>query len=258
VRFALVLSLVLIPFACVSAGDDDKKPTGDKEKVLKRFVDEFVTLTPGEGKFPASFTMGSDDSAAEKPVREVKMKGTFSLGQHEVTQELYEAVMGKDPSKWKGPRNSVEMVNWNEAVEFCAKATEELRKRKLIGADEVIRLPTEVEWEYACRAGTKTRFSFGDKEEDLKDHAWYNGNAKGNDPPVGKKKPNPWGLYDMHGYVWEWCSDANGSDDKERILRGGSWADGPESCRSAYRYHKPVGTRSDSIGFRCVRARAKD
>jgi formylglycine-generating enzyme required for sulfatase activity len=258
VRFALVLSLFLIPFHFVSAGEDDKKPTGDKEKVLKLFVAEFVILSPGEGKFPASFTMGSDDSAAEKPVREVKMKGTFALGQHEVTQELYEAVMNKDPSKWKGPRNSVEMVNWNEAVEFCAKATEELRKSKLIGADEVIRLPTEVEWEYACRSGTKTRFSFGDKEEDLKDYAWYNGNAKGNDPPVGKKKPNAWGLYDMHGYVWEWCSDSYGGDDKERVLRGGSWADGPESCRSAFRHHKPVATRSDSIGFRCVRSRAKD
>ena len=88
--------------------------------------------------------------------------------------------------------------------------------------------------------------------------SWYNGNAKGNDPPVGKKKPNAWGLYDMHGYVWEWCSDSWDKDDKERVLRGGSWADGPESCRSAFRYHKPVGTRSDSIGFRCVRAKAKD
>ena len=103
----------------------------------------------------------------------------------------------------------------------------------------MIRLPTEAEWEYACRAGTTTAYSFGDDVKQLGDYAWFKGNAKGNDPPVGKKKPNPWGLYDMHGYIWEWCADAwhpsyegapsNGSawdaaDAKERVIRGGAGA----------------------------------
>src|SRR5262245_25095631 len=155
--------------------------------------------------------------------------------------------MGKNPAKWKGPRNSVEMVSWDEANEFCKKVTEELRKRKLLRADEVIRLPTEAEWEYCCRAGTTTAFSFGDAK-DIKDHCWYNENSKGYDPPVGKKKPNAWGLYDMHGYVWEWCADWYGDysketatdpqgpkTGKERVMRGASYADPAERCRSAAR-----------------------
>src|SRR5436305_7647883 len=112
--------------------------------------------------------------ATEGPATKVTFKKPFAVARYEVTQELYQAVTGKDPSKWKGPRNSVEMVSWDEANDFCRKATDELRKRKLLGDDEVIRLPSEAEWEYACRAGTKTKYSFGDKEDALKDHAWFN------------------------------------------------------------------------------------
>src|SRR5262249_50655575 len=141
-----------------------------KDDILKLFHDEFVTLTPGAGKFPAKFTLGSGGDAPkeEQPAHEVTFSHSFhevtfshsfALAKYEVTQELYEAVMGKNPSKWKGPRNSVEMVSWEEANEFCRKATDELRTRKLLGADEVIRLPSEAEWEYACRAGTKTAYS---------------------------------------------------------------------------------------------------
>jgi formylglycine-generating enzyme required for sulfatase activity len=161
------------------------------------------------------------------------------------------------------------MVSWNEANDFCTKATAELRQRKLLSDKEVIRLPSEAEWEYACRAGSTARYSFGDEADQLKDYAWFKGNSKGEDPPVGKKKPNAWGLYDMHGYVWEWCADAwhpsyqdaptDGSawdarDAKERVLRGGSWADGADECRCAFRHHLPAQKRSDTIGFRCVRA----
>ena len=186
-----------------------------------------------------------------------------------MTQELYEAVNGKNPSRWKGPRNSVEMVSWTEAVEFCRQLTLELRQRKLLGEGEAIRLPSEAEWEYACRAGSKDRYSFGDDPAGLRDHAWYKENSKGEDPPVGKKKPNAWGIYDMHGYVWEWCQDAwhadykdapnDGSaweakDGKTRVLRGGSWADDAESSRSAFRKNQPIDFRHDAVGFRCVRA----
>jgi formylglycine-generating enzyme required for sulfatase activity len=164
------------------------------------------------------------------------------------------------------------MVSWVEANDFCRKVTLELRRLKLLGPGEIIRLPSEAEWEYCCRAGTRTRYAFGDSAADLKNHAWFKENSKGEDPPVGKKRPNAWGLYDMHGYVWEWCLDtwhsdykgapADGSartvkEVKDRIVRGGSWKDSAEHCRSAYRQHLPIGTRDDAVGFRCVRAKRK-
>jgi formylglycine-generating enzyme required for sulfatase activity len=239
-----------------------------KDKILRRFLDEFVAITPGTGPFPATFARGSADGPdSERPVHTVTFKYSFRLNKYEVTQELYEAIMGKNPSRWKGPRNSVEMVSWAEANEFCRKATAELRERKLLAADETIRLPSEAEWEYTCRAGTKTSYSFGNDAKDLGDYAWFTGNAKGNDPPVGKKKPNPWNLYDMHGYIWEWTLDAwhpsyegapadgsprDSKDAKERVARGGAWTEKAENCRSATRGHWPAETRSDAIGFRCV------
>jgi formylglycine-generating enzyme required for sulfatase activity len=255
-------------------GADPKKPPRSKEDALRLFAEEFVPLTPGKERFPASFTMGSaaDAPASEKPAHTVTFRQPFAMARYEVTQELYLAVTGKDPSKWKGPRNSVEMVSWDESVDFCRKATDQLRQRKLIRAGEEIRLPTEAEWEYACRAGTETTFSFGDKEDLLPEFGWFTGNAKGNDPPVGAKKANPWGLYDMHGYLWEWCQDAwhagyqgapaDGSaweekEAKERVLRGGSWKDAAAKCRSASRHHQPAATQDDAIGLRCVLAPAK-
>jgi formylglycine-generating enzyme required for sulfatase activity len=248
-----------------------RPPAEGQNKVLKLFADEFVELTPGKGKFPASFAMGSSSSAPEreKPVVKVTFAHPFAMAKYEVTQELYQAVVGKNPSRWRGPRNSVEMVSWDEANTFCTRVTALLRQHKLIDTKDVIRLPSEAEWEYACRAGTRTAYSFGDRVADLGAHAWFNGNSKGEDPPVGKKKPNPWGLYDMHGYVWEWCADAwgpthrgasaNGTpridrDEKDRVIRGGSWADPADSARSAFRDHKPRTHRSERIGFRCVRA----
>jgi formylglycine-generating enzyme required for sulfatase activity len=264
------LLAVLCLTGCATAA---YQPTDLKDKTLARFLDEMVMLTPGAGKFPASFQMGStgDLPESEKPQTKVTFASEFAIGKYEVTQELYEAVMGKNPSRWKGQRNSVEMVSWEEANEFCNKATLQLRERKLLKENEVIRLPSAAEWEYACRAGSKTAYAFGDKEDDLKDYAWYRANAKGEDPPVGKKKPNDWGLYDMHGYVWEWVADSwhknyegaptDGSawttkDEKERVMRGGSWADDAESARSAFRAHKALDYRSDAVGFRCVRATA--
>jgi formylglycine-generating enzyme required for sulfatase activity len=216
--------------------------------------------------------MGSAHDGApesERPAVAVKFARPFAVARYEVTQELYEAVMGTNPSAWRGPRNSVERVSWDEANDFCAKVTRLLRKRKLLKPAEVIRLPTEGEWEYACRTGTTTLYSFGDRAADLGASAWFKGNSKGEDPPVGKKKPNPWGLYDMHGYVWEWCADHwhpnhRGASpaglarvkkgEKGRVIRGGSWTDPAESCRCAYRDHRPATFRGDAVGFRCVRA----
>ncbi len=271
ITLTLPAAVLLLPSLLQSADPPGKPPS--REQVLKRFVEELVPLTPGEGKFPASFTMGSSAKTApatEKPAVKVTLKSPFAIGRYEVTQELYQHVMGKNPSKWKGARNSVEMVNWDEANEFCRKLTTDLSKLKLIAEDEVIRLPSEAEWEYACRAGTTSAWSFGDKEEDLGPHAWYNKNSKGFDPPVGQKKPNPWGLYDMHGYVWEWCADSwsaghEGADPagtprqirnvKDRVVRSGSWGDSADASRSSFRQGQPVETRSDRIGFRCVKAK---
>ncbi len=266
----LFLALLVLPLAHSA---DPPGPPASREQVLKLFVEELVPLTPGQGKFPASFTLGSDDKdapAAERPAVQITLPQPFAIGRYEVTQELYQHIMGVNPAKWKGRRNSVEMVSWDEANDFCRKLTAELRQRKLIGGDEVIRLPSEAEWEYACRAGTTSAWSFGDKEADLGVHAWYSKNSKGYDPPVGQKKPNPWGLYDMHGYVSEWCSDAwspthQGADSRgrprrsetarERVIRGGSFADSADANRSSFREGKAADTRSDRIGFRCVKAK---
>src|SRR5262249_1758127 len=152
-----LLAACFLGLAVVAAVGDDA-PAADK--VLRRFADEFVTLTPGAGKFPASFRMGSpgDAPAAEKPPVTITFtKGaSFDVARYEVTQELYVGVMGSNPSKWKGRRNSVEMVSWDEANDFCRKVTQELKKRKLLAEGDVIRLPSEAEWEYACRAGSTT------------------------------------------------------------------------------------------------------
>lgn len=250
-------------------------PAERKDKILKLFVDEFVLISPGKGNFPAKFTLGNTDKNApttEQPPTEITLKQPFWIARYEVTQELYEAVVGNNPSQWRGPRNSVEKVDALEAREFCRRVTIDLRKAKLIEKDEEIRLPSEVEWEYCCKAGTTTRWSFGDKFADLGAHCWFKDNSPGNDPPVGAKKANPWGLYDMHGYVWEWCEDSwspslkdtpkNGSprrlaDTKQVVVRGGSFADTSEFTTSTARVGKINTTLSDQIGFRCVRAKAK-
>jgi formylglycine-generating enzyme required for sulfatase activity len=262
--------LVLALFAGVGVAREPEVAPGDR--ILARFVDEFILVRPGSPGKPARFTLGSAEReapASEKPTVEVTLTQPFRMARYEVTQELYATVMGNNPARWKGPRNSVEMVDWNDANTFCRKVTGMLRARKLLGADEEIRLPSEAEWEYACRAATSTRFSFGDKADELGAYAWYKANSKGEDPPVGRKKPNAWGLYDMHGYVWEWCADTwsptheGAAKDgaarteagvKERVIRGGSFADPAEQCSSTARAGKAVSFRSDQVGFRCVRA----
>jgi formylglycine-generating enzyme required for sulfatase activity len=265
------LVLVAAAMFAVAGISQEKKfpdPTPRKAEILKLFAEQFVTLTPGTGKFPASFTMGSDKSDAEKPPHQVTFGHSFAIDKYEVTQELYHVVMGGNPSKWNGPRNAVEVVSWQEANDFCEKATRELREGKLLSAKERIRLPSEAEWEYACRAGTTTAWSHGDGLDELGVYCWYKANSKGHDPPVGAKKANPWGLYDMHGYNWEWVADAWAADytdapkdgsarqaagAKDRVVRGGSWADPADAARSSARHHVPATTRHDTLGFRCVR-----
>jgi formylglycine-generating enzyme required for sulfatase activity len=259
------------------AGGAKKKPedpTPRKEAILKLFVEEFVPITPGKGTFPESFMMGTEKEghANERPAHKVTFKYSFAMAKYEVTQELYHVVMGSNPSQFQGLRNGIDKVNWQDANSFCEKAAKLLRERKLIAADERIRLPSETEWEYCCRAGTTTAWSFGDDVKDLGKHAWYKDNSAKEDPPVGMRLPNPWGLYDMHGYVWEWCLDPwhpdykdapdDGSarakaDSNHRVLRGGAYPDPPDMLRSAYRHHATPDTRSGAIGFRCVKDQVK-
>ena len=255
------------------------KPTA---LLLQTFVNEFVSITPGESKFPASFKMGSESgSPNERPQHVVKMSQPFSMAKYEVPQNLYEAVMGMNPSRWKGPRNSVEMMTWDDANEFCGKITQMLRAEKLIEADEKIRLPTEAEWEYCCRAGTDTKYSFGDNPQNENDkapvatilnaYAWHTGNAAGNDPQVGALKPNPWGLYDFHGYLWEFTADSWSQDYKQAaenkpnsvvndqtkllVIRGGSWKDHYEKLTSTSRRSISRIEKDDAVGFRCVKSK---
>ena len=176
----------------------------------------------------------------EHPQHKVRITKPFYLGVYEVTQEQYEKVMGKNPSSFKGASNPVEKVSWDDAVEFC--------KRLSAKEGKTYRLPTEAEWEYAFRAGSTTLYSFGDDPARLGEHAWHWGNSDRKTHPVGEKKPNVWGLYDMHGNVWEWCADSwTGSC---RVRRGGSWFSWARYCRSACRNGRPPSYRSSIQGFR--------
>jgi formylglycine-generating enzyme required for sulfatase activity len=190
--------------------------------------------------YPGRFLMGEvDERYSLGDQHEVTISNPFYIGATEVTQAQFEAVMGINPSTFKDATNPVEMVSWNDAMEFCAKLS---RRTK-----QTVRLPTEAEWEYACRAGSKTAFSFGDADEGLGEYAWYIANSDLKTHPVALKKPNAWGLYDMHGNVLEWCADwYTGLYPNEavtdprgpvsgmgRVLRGGACDLDAGFCRSA-------------------------
>jgi formylglycine-generating enzyme required for sulfatase activity len=202
-----------------------------------------------------TFQMGSpiEDEGADddEQQHQVTISKDYYLGVTEVTQGQYEKVMGTNPSyfqkrvirKSDSSLYPVEQVSWEDAVEFCQKLSELPEERK---ACRAYRLPTEAEWEYAGRAGRKTAYSFGESSKSLSNYAWFVGNSNGQTHPVGEKQPNAWGLFDMHGNIWEWCSDWYGEYPKGavtdpagpregsgRVHRGGSWSFGAAICRSA-------------------------
>jgi formylglycine-generating enzyme required for sulfatase activity len=253
--------------ACVLAAGTPS----DAMVLLTAFRREFVEITPGRDRFPADFIMGSDTGGEHAaPLHRVSLKRSFAMTRYEVPQNLWQAVMGNNPSRWKGPRNAAEMFSYDEATEFCRRVTVQLRDAGLIEAKQIVRLPSEAEWEYAARAGTTTRYAFGDDIAPLDEYAWSHRNAAGNDPPVGAKRPNAWGLYDMHGYLWEWCADSwhdrydgaptdatpwsPGAAAPTRVLRGGSWKDPAERLTSSYRRPAPRSLADDAVGLRCVLA----
>jgi formylglycine-generating enzyme required for sulfatase activity len=248
----------------------------------KRFYRALAFTAPTNMVFipPGTFRMGSPtkevdrSSAYEGPQTDVTISRGFWMGKYEVTQGEYLAVMGSNPSLFAGdPNRPAEQVTWSDATNYCGRLTRQERGVGRIATDSVYRLPTEAEWEYACRAWTSTRFSYGDDPgyTNLTNYAWYYDNSGVVWHPVGQKRPNPWGLYDMHGNVWEWCQDWFGdyaggfaldpqgpATGWGHVVRGGGWrgwAYHPGLCRSASRIgigNDPGGQPYD--GFRVVLA----
>jgi formylglycine-generating enzyme required for sulfatase activity len=236
---------------------------------------DMVSIPPGR------FIMGSNEGPIDtKPAHQVKVDG-FLMDQSEVTQEVYQRVTGTNPSRRKNPKNPVEQVTWSAAVKFCnARSLQEGLKTcydtntwRCDFLADGYRLPTEAEWEYACRSGSTTAFYFGDNAEELKSFAWFEGNAQSRPHPAAQRKPNAWGLYDMAGNVWEWCNDFYGAkyyrespqdnprgpdQGEKRVLRGGAWSSSAGNCTSCARNCDEAGLTDicltmDSNGFRCVR-----
>ena len=230
-------------------------------KTIRNSLDmEFVLISAGE------FRMGSPDSDRhadddEKPTHQVTISRPFYMGKYEVTQEQWAAVMGSNPSRFKGGDRPVESVSWTEVQNFIEK----LNRQEQQASGVMCRLPTEAEWEYAARAGSQSRYHFGDDAAQLGEYAWYSVNSDDKTHPVGMLKPNGWGLYDMHGNVWEWVQDgprkyrARAETDPTgspsfiyRVIRGGSWDDTAQVARAGLRRVWGVsGLRSDGLGFRC-------
>ena len=218
-----------------------------------------------------TFMMGSPESEQgrneDETQHEVTISKDYYLGVYEVTQAQYEKVIGKNPSYFQGAivgnENAdlpVDNVSWDDVVEFCKKLSELPEEKK---AGRMYRLPTEAEWEYACRAGSKTAYSFDDEEGLLPEYGWFSRNSSRRTHTVGLLEPNAWGLHDMHGNVWEWCSDwyeeypkgavsdpTGPKEGSNRVFRGGSWGNGAAGCRSAYRRRYNPSYRSSDYGFR--------
>ncbi|MBN2210933.1 MAG: formylglycine-generating enzyme family protein [Sedimentisphaerales bacterium] len=273
--------IIFLLFLCLrlsgvsDGGESTASQTADSDAKKTRIteLDKSLSFDLGDGvklelvQIPAgSFMMGDEQGQGEeKPVHKVTLSRPFYLGRFEVTQQQWKTVMGRLWSHFPGEQNPVDRVSWQHCQEFIAKLNETF-------ADEGVTffLPTEAQWEYACRAGASGPYGFGNDPTKLSEYAWFEANAEGKTHPVGEKKPNAWGLYDMHGNVLEWCADWYGEDyykqspatdpagpaeGSHRILRGGSWSDGAFYCRSTTRYCLPPWFCVYCYGFRvaCTR-----
>jgi formylglycine-generating enzyme required for sulfatase activity len=248
----ILIALILFKVATDNSDSDGTNVTGTSA-VAPRPV-EAMTNSIGMKlrNIPAgAFSMGSRS--------QVMVTVDFWVGQHEVTQAEYRRVVESNPSHFPGDLLPVERVSWDDAAEFC--------RRLSALENRTYRLPTEAEWEYACRAGSRAAFNFGDDDSQLGEFAWYDASAGNKTHTVGSRKPNPWGLHDLHGNVWEWCADwyqqdhyatglADNSKDPAtgefRVLRGGCWYNRPVMCRSARRDFNRPDYRDDGVGFRVV------
>ena len=267
-----VVAVLLVAGIWWHIAKDSAAPVSPQKTITNSIGMKFVLIPPG------SFTMGSKFDAMEikdkyggearyyedeHPQHSVKITRSFYLQSTEVTQAQWVKVMGSNPSEHKNCDDCpVDSVSWYDAQQFINRLNE-------AGSEGKYRLPTEAEWEYSCRAETKTEFSFGDTTTELGEHAWYVNNSEGKTHPVGQKKSNAWGLYDMHGNVKEWCRDwyaaydsikvenpegpDSGYPHHERVLRGGSWKDSARLIRSAHRRHGDPDRTYNFVGFRVAR-----
>jgi acetoin utilization deacetylase AcuC-like enzyme/formylglycine-generating enzyme required for sulfatase activity len=249
--------------------------TGNVPEVVKTKSGLEMVVIPG-GWFEMGSNKGTPD---ESPVHRVWVS-SFLMDKYEVVQEQFKKFQFPDPSHFKNPQSPLEQINWTDAAMYCnerslAEGLEPCYDEETWDcnfAANGYRLPTEAEWEYACRAGTQSEYSFGNDARRLRDYAWLVDNSSGKTQPVGRKEPNPWGLHDMHGNAAEWCNDFYSEnyysqapqknprgprEGKERVLRGGAWNSSAGACRSAYRTSDPsiddTCLANDAIGFRCVR-----
>ena len=222
---------------------------------------EFIKINPG------SFLMGSPENEQGRYSDETQhtvVLTAFEIGATQVTQAQWVSVMGDNPSYFKGDNLPVEQVSWDDTQRFIEKLNSSQTEFHY-------RLPTEAKWEYCARAGTQTRYFFGDSEKDLDDYAWYLNNSENKTHLVAMKKPNLWGLYDVYGNVWEWCQDGYKKYSKDnivdpmgvengsfRVLRGGSWFSAARYLRSASRYNYGPGLRHGDVGFRLCREKRDD
>jgi len=230
--------------------------SSDLDDPIRQLQENMIWIKGG------TFRMGSTERPDEQPVHNVTLEG-FEMSAMPVTRGQYLATMGRSPSNIDEANHPMVNVSWEEAVAFCHRLSEKTGRWYT--------LPTEAQWEYACRAGNAGNYCFGDQVSELGDYAWYNENAGGTTRPVGKKKPNDWGFYDMHGNVWEWVQDdwhgsyAGAPDGGRawmdssllgsvRVIRGGSWFDWAEICRCSSRRGCEPDGRGDALGFRVVRA----
>lgn len=233
---------------------------------------------------PGTFQMGSPETEKDRKGNEKQVEVTLSqgfwMGKTEVTQSQWQKVMGTAPWKkttggQKGENFPAYNVSWDDAIEFCQKFTEQGHNEGWLPEEQEIRLPTEAQWEYACRAGTTTRFFYGDDIEytQLNKYAWFEENASFKDEgyaqqyaqQVGQKEPNPWNLSDVHGNLSEWCQDAyadelpggtdpevHGGQGSNRVIRGGCWSNAARNLRSAYRGMWKPSDWDYGLGFRCM------
>jgi formylglycine-generating enzyme required for sulfatase activity len=263
----LLIFLFILLFSCTSLKSQVNTLNDTIIFINNSVYIELVQIPEGK------FLMGSPEDeegrgADEGPVHEVILGYSYYIGKYEVTQKLWQAIMGTNPAVFKlSPDHPVESVSWND----CKKFIESLNK---LGKG-TFRFPSEAEWEYACRAGTTTPYYWGESMEDngWSEYAWANSRSGAMTHPVGEKKPNPWGLYDMAGNVWEWCSDdyepymdtahvitagestfreMESSTLSEKVFRGGSWFDFRESHRCANRHRHRVDKGYTAIGLRLV------
>ncbi len=206
-----------------------------------------------------SFVMGSDADVDERPPHTVTISKAYYIGKYEVTQAQWNAVMPRNPSQFVGADLPVERVKWGDAVAFC--------KRMSALTGKTYRLPTEAEWEYACRAGTTGARFFGDNDAETTRYAWFDDNSKKETHPVGGLAPNPWGLHDVYGNAWEWCADWYGQSaytkdsatdptgpagGEYRVMRGGSYGTVLSGCRSSNRFFATSDIQLFASGLRVV------